>query len=40
MKLNNKIVIEDFLSAVRACHGGVYLRSGYGDLYNLKSVLS
>ena len=40
MKLNNEIVIEDFLKAVRSCRGGVYLRSGYGDLYNLKSVLS
>ena len=40
MKLNNEIEITDFLAAVKAAKGEVWLESVQGDKYNLKSVLS
>lgn len=40
MKITNISEIEGFLSAVRKCHGDVYLLSLRGDKYNLKSELS
>ena len=40
MKLKNEIEITDFLSAVKAASGAVWLESSEGDRYNLKSTLS
>lgn len=40
MKLNNEIEIADFLKAVNAAKGEVWLESTQGDRYNLKSTLS
>lgn len=40
MKLSNEIEITDFLAAVKAAKGEVWLESVQGDVYNLKSVLS
>ena len=40
MKLNNEIEIADFLKAVNAAKGEVWLESKQGDRYNLKSTLS
>ena len=40
MKLTNRIEIVDFLSAIKAAKGEVWLESIYGDRYNLKSALA
>ena len=40
MKLTNISQVEDFLSAVNASKGDVWLTSIYGDRYNLKSLLT
>lgn len=40
MKLRNEIEITDFLTAVKASVGDVWLESVEGDKYNLKSTLS
>lgn len=40
MKFKNICQIDDFLSAVHKCTGGVYLKSTDGDVFNLKSRLS
>lgn len=40
MKLTKIEHVEDFLAAVKASKGEVKLISPYGDVYNLKSVLS
>lgn len=40
MKITNIKHVEDFLTAVNKCKGGVKLTSKYGDVYNLKSKLS
>ena len=40
MILKNQIEITDFLSAVKAAKGEVWLTSQEGDRYNLKSTLS
>lgn len=40
MKLNNKIEVEKFIQVVNSCEHDVYLKSLYGDIYNLKSAMS
>lgn len=40
MKFTNAKQIEDFLNEINTCIGQVYLRSPYGDVYNLKSRLN
>ena len=40
MKLKNEIEITDFLAAIKAANGSVWLESTEGDRYNLKSTLS
>ena len=40
MKINKELELTDFLKAVEAARGAVWLRSIYGDEYNLKSTLS
>ena len=40
MKLNTEIELTDFLAAVKAAKGEVWLESAQGDRYNLKSTLS
>ena len=40
MKLRKEIEITDFLTAVKAAKGEVWLESDQGDKYNLKSTLS
>ena len=40
MKLNSEIELTDFLAAVKAAKGEVWLESAQGDRYNLKSTLS
>ena len=40
MKFTNAKQIEDFLNEIDNCQGQVYLRSIYGDIYNLKSKLN
>lgn len=40
MKITNIDQVDEFLSAVNKCKGGVKLTSKYGDVYNLKSKLS
>ena len=40
MRLTKAIEVEDFLKATENAKDNVYLRSIYGDCYNLKSVLS
>ncbi len=40
MKFNTYEEIREFLDIVDTCEHDVYLRSEYGDVYNLKSRLS
>lgn len=40
MKIKNIKEVEDFIKAVDSCSGNVFLKSIYGDSYNLKSKLS
>lgn len=40
MKFTNAEQVEKFLAAVDSCEKDVYLKSIYGDVYNLKSRLS
>ena len=40
MRLTKAIQVEDFLKAAHKAKDNVYLRSIYGDCYNLKSALS
>lgn len=40
MKLSNTEQIQDFLHAVNACTGAVWIESPDGDKYNLKSSFS
>lgn len=40
MKFTNAKQIEEFLNEINNCIGEVYLRSIYGDVYNLKSRLN
>ena len=40
MRLTKAIEVEDFLKAADNAKNNVYLRSVYGDCYNLKSALS
>lgn len=40
MKFTNDAEIKEFLAAVDKAKGAVYLKSVYGDCYNLKSTLS
>ena len=40
MKFENSTQIDEFLAAVDTCKKDVYLKSPYGDVYNLKSRLS
>ena len=40
MKITKIDELDAFLAALRKCEGDVYLRSQYGDRYNLKSVMS
>ena len=40
MKLNSIKDADAFKAAIDACSGEVYLKSVYGDVYNLKSDLS
>lgn len=40
MRIINILELNDFLAAVNATEGDVYLRSPYGDCYNLKSLFS
>lgn len=40
MKFTNAEQVEKFLAAVDGCEKDVYLKSIYGDVYNLKSRLS
>ena len=40
MRLTKAIEVEDFLKATENAKNNVYLRSIYGDCYNLKSTLS
>ena len=40
MKLTKISQVEDFLAAVNAAKGNVWLTSIYGDKYNLKSLLT
>lgn len=40
MKLHNIKQVDEFMKAADSCAGGVWLRSIYGDVYNLKSKLS
>ena len=40
MKFTNYDEIKEFLDTVDTCKNDVYLKSAYGDVYNLKSKLS
>ena len=40
MKFTTYDEIRDFLDTVETCKNDVYLKSQYGDVYNLKSKLS
>lgn len=40
MRIKKIEQVEEFLSAVKRCSGNVWLRSRYGDVYNMKSQLS
>lgn len=40
MKMTNYMQAQDLMEAVNKCQGDVYLKSIYGDVYNLKSTLS
>ena len=40
MKIKKIDQVNDFLSTVDSCTGGVWLTSQYGDRYNLKSKLT
>ena len=40
MKILTESELKDFLSKVDMTSGDVFLRSAYGDQYNLKSLLS
>ena len=40
MKFTNAEQVEKFLAVVDGCEKDVYLKSIYGDVYNLKSRLS
>ena len=40
MKFTSAKQFYDFQEVLAQCHGNVYLRSAFGDCYNLKSVLS
>lgn len=40
MKLNNVQEVEAFKQAISNCRGDVWLKSVYGDCFNLKSSLS
>ena len=40
MKIKNIKEVEEFIKAVDSCQGNVFLKSIYGDNYNLKSKLS
>lgn len=40
MKLNNITLVNEFLEIVKTCNGNVYLTSGEGDKFNLKSAIS
>ncbi len=40
MKLRSEADVQEFLEAVKACEGDVYLKSPEGDIFNLKSSLS
>lgn len=40
MKITDNNTLADFLKAVDKASGAVYLKSRYGDIYNLKSMLS
>ncbi len=40
MKIKNIKEVEEFVKTVDSCQGDVYLKSIYGDSYNLKSKLS
>lgn len=40
MRIQNTNQLQDFLAAVNACKGQVWLESNDGDKFNLKSQLS
>lgn len=40
MKLHNMDEVTGFLETVNKCTGQVYLETGFGDRFNLKSPLS
>lgn len=40
MKISNEVQLHEFLEAVKKAKSDVYLKSVYGDCYNLKSELS
>lgn len=40
MKIKNIKEVEEFIKTVDSCQGNVFLKSIYGDNYNLKSKLS
>ena len=40
MRLRSEADIQEFLDAVNACEGEVYLKSPEGDIFNLKSSMS
>ncbi|MCQ2510078.1 MAG: polya polymerase [Lachnospiraceae bacterium] len=40
MRLRTLSQVDQFLSEVDRCKGGIYLTSKYGDRFNLKSKLS
>ena len=40
MKLTKISQVDEFLTIVNSCKGGVWLTSQYNDKYNLKSLLS
>lgn len=40
MKIKNLTDAEKFREAISKCQGDVFLKSPYGDVYNLKSALS
>ncbi len=40
MRLHNILQVDAFRNTVAECSGDVLLRSVYGDVYNLKSLLA
>ena len=40
MRLRSQADVQEFLNAVNACQGDVYLKSPQGDVFNLKSAMS